>query len=113
MDSLSSKGVSHYIAVIKKIYENYCGEGSEAADVLSCIFGAEPQLIGIFETMRKGNTNTDNYKNSMKTLGYLFKNEVKDRKNVSESMGEGKETDQYEYQRIAKEMLERIEKMEE
>lgn len=113
MDSLSSKGVSHYIAVIKKIYENYCGKDSEAADVLSCIFGAEPQLIGIFETMRKGNTNTDNYRNSMKSLGYLFENEVKDRKNVSETMGEGKETDQYEYQQIAKEMLERIEKMEE
>ena len=79
--------------------------------MLSCIFGAEPRLIGIFETMRKGNTNTDNYRNSMKSLGYLFKNEVKDRKSVSEFMGEGKETDRYEYQYIAEEMLERIEKM--
>ena len=47
----------------------------------------------------------------MKSLGYLFKNEVKDRKSVSEFMGEGKETDRYEYQYIAEEMLERIEKM--
>ena len=110
MDSLSSKGVKHYIAVIKNIYENYCVH-NESADVLSCIFGAEPRLIGIFETMRKGNTNTDNYRNSMKSLGYLFKNEVKDRKSVSEFMGEGKETDRYEYQYIAEETLERIEKM--
>lgn len=112
MDPLSSKGVNHYIAVIKKIYENYC-VNNESADVLSCIFGAEPQLIGIFETMRKGRTNTDNYRNSIKSLGYLFKNEIKDRKDVSEFMGEGKETDRYEYQHIAEEMLERINKMEE
>ena len=112
MDSLSSKGVNHYISVIKNIYENYCVE-NESADVLSCIFGAEPQLIGIFETMRKGNTNTDNYRNLMKSLGYIFKSEVKDRKSVSEFMGEGKETDQYEYRHIAKEMLDRIKELEE
>ena len=112
MDSLSTKGVKHYISVIENIYNSYC-EDNESADVLSCVFGAKPQLIGIFETMRKGNTNTVNYRNSMKSLGYLFDNEIKDRKSVSELMGEGSETDRYEYQAIAKEMLERIEEMEE
>lgn len=112
MDSLSTKGVKHYISVIENIYNSYC-EDNEAADVLSCVFGAKPQLIGIFETMRKGNTNTYNYRNSMKSLGYLFENEIKDRKSVSELMGEGRETDRYEYQAIAKEMLGRIKEMEE
>lgn len=112
MDSLSTKGVKHYKSVIENIYNSYC-EDNESADVLSCVFGAKPRLIGIFETMRKGNTNTDNYKNSMKSLGYLFKNEIKDRKSVSELIGEGSETDRYEYRDVAKEMLERIEEMEE
>ena len=93
------------------IYDSYC-ENNEFADVLSCVFGAKPRLIGIFETMSKGPTKTDNYRNSMKSLGYLFENEVKDRKDVSESMGEGRETDRYEYQDVAKEMLGRIKKME-
>lgn len=112
MDSLSTKGVKHYISVIENIYNSYCKD-NESADVLSCVFGAKPQLIGIFETMRKGNTNTDNYRNSMKSSGYLFENEIKDRKSVSERMGEGSETDRYEYQAVAKEMLGRIEEMEE
>jgi len=111
MDPLSSKGVKHYISVIENIYRTYCKEG-EAADVLSCIFGEEPRLIGIFETMRKGNTSTENYRNAMKSIGYLFKHEIKDRKSVSETIGEGRETEQYEYQDIAREMLERIKKME-
>lgn len=111
MDSLSTKGVRHYISVIETIYKSYC-EDNESADVPSCVFGARPQLIGIFETMRKGNTNTDNYRNGMKSLGYLFKQEIKDRKSVSELMGEGRESDRYEYQAVAKEMLKRIEEME-
>ena len=72
MDSLSSKGVNHYISVIKNIYAN-----------------------------------------NWVILGYIFKSEVKDRKSVSEFMGEGKETDQYEYRHIAKEMLDRIKELEE
>lgn len=111
MDPLSSKGVKHYISVIQKIYSSYCKEG-EYADVLSMVFGTEPKLIGIFETMRKSNTNTVNYRNAMKSMGYLFKNEIKDRKSVSDSIGEGRETNEYEYQEIAQEMLDRIKEME-
>lgn len=111
MDPLSSKGVKHYISVIQKIYSSYCKEG-EYADVLSMVFGTEPKLIGIFETMRKSNTNTVNYRNAMKSMGYLFKNEIKDRKSVSDSIGEGRETNEYEYQEIAEEMLGRIKEME-
>jgi len=111
MDPLSFKGVAHYKAVIEKLYENYCVEG-EFADVLSLVFGRRPLLIGIFETMRKANTDTANYRNAVKSVGYLFKNEVKDRKSVSELMGRGEETDRYEYQHIAEEMLNRIQKLE-
>jgi len=112
MDSLSSKGVRHYVSVIEGIYSNYCIDG-EFSDVLTLIFGSRPKLIGIFETMRKGNTDTSKYRNAIKDLGYLFDNEIKDRKSVSESIGEGKETIEYEYRMLTKELLNRIEQMEE
>jgi chromosome partitioning protein len=111
MDPLSSKGVKHYISVIKGIYKNYCVD-SEYADVLALLFGDEPELIGIFETMRKGPTKTTTHRNKIKDAGYyLFKAEIKDRKDVSETMGDGSETGDYEYRKLAKEFLERIEAM--
>jgi cellulose biosynthesis protein BcsQ len=114
MDPLSSKGVKHYISVIREIYKSYCDiKKNEAADVLSLLFGNEPQLVGVFETMRKGNTITSQYRNMIKSEGYyLFENEIKDRKNVSESMGDGSETSNYEYVHLAEEFMKRIGEME-
>lgn len=113
MDPLSSKGVKHYISVIKGIYGNYCKD-SEYADVLSLLFGDEPELIGVFETMRKGPTKTTTHRTAIRDAGYyLFKEEIKDRKDVSETMGAGDETNDYEYRRLAKEFLERIDELEE
>jgi len=112
MDPLSIRGVKHYISVIEKFYENYCVK-NENADVLSLVFGDEPKLIGVFETMRKGNTNTKIYREAMKEFsGYLFTAEIKDRKDVSETMGTGNETNYYEYLELAKEFLKRIKEME-
>lgn len=111
MDPLSIRGVRHYISVIRKFYQNYCVD-SENADVLSLVFGDEPELIGVFETMRKGNTNTETHREAMEPLGYLFTAEIKDRKDVSETMGIGSETNYYEYVELAKEFLERLDEME-
>lgn len=53
MDPLSYKGVSHYIAIIDKIYNLYCEEG-DYRDILKDLFGNKPRFIGIFETIKKG-----------------------------------------------------------
>ena len=112
MDPLSVKGVKHYISVIQKIYDNYCRK-NVAADVLSLIFGDEPKLIGVFETMRKSNTNTETHRISFRsTRHYLFDNEIKDRKDVSETMGKGSETTNYEYRKLTGEFLKRIDELE-
>lgn len=112
MDSLSSIGVGHYISVIEKVYEEYCLK-HEYADVLASIFGSKPELIGVFETMRKANTNTTRYRTRIEKLGhYVFEAEIKDRKDVSETMGDGKETKQYEYYHLAEEILKRIAEVE-
>lgn len=112
MDPLSTKGVKHYVSVIEKIYKNYCVDNPNA-DVLALIFGKQPQLIGVFETMRKGSTKTINSRKAIKDAGYyLFKSEIKDRKDVSETMGDGAETNYYEYIELAEEILERLDKLE-
>jgi len=112
MDSLSSKGVKHYVSVIEKVYDNYC-VNNENSDVLALIFGKKPELLGVFETMRKGNTNTDEYKSLLKAADYhLFNNEIKDRKDVSTTMGKGEETNEYEYVNLAREILSRINELE-
>lgn len=112
MDSLSSKGVKHYVTVIEKIYENFCIKNPNS-DVLSLIFGAKPELIGIFETMRKANTNTESFRVLLKSSYYVFKNEIKDRKDVASTMGTGEEASSTEYTQLAEEMLERLNEMEE
>jgi len=112
MDPLSVKGVKHYISVIQNIYDSYCRKNT-AADILSLIFGDEPKLIGVFETMRKGNTNNETHRISIKDTGhYLFNNEIKDRKDVSETMGIGSEANNYEYRELTDEFLKRISELE-
>jgi chromosome partitioning protein len=108
MDPLSIKGVKHYVSVIEKIYDNYC-VNNENSDVLALIFGRKPKLLGVFETMRKGPTKTEEYRKMIQAAGYhLFENEIKDRKDVSATMGVGEETNFYEYVDLANEILKKI-----
>lgn len=112
MDPLSIKGVTHYVSVIEKIYDNYC-VNNDNSDVLTLIFGQKPELLGVFETMRKGPTKTGEYRKMLQVAGHhLFTCEIKDRKDVSTTMGMGEETNDYEYVNLANEILSRIEKLE-
>jgi len=110
MDPLSIRGVRHYISVIRQFYHSYC-VANESAEVLSLVFGNEPELIGVFEAIRKGSSNTDIYREQMASLGYLFQTIIKDRKNVSEAMGAGNEINNFEYSGLVKEFLTRLESM--
>ncbi len=112
MDELSVRGVEHYVSTVKKIYNNYCVEG-ERAEVLSALFGEEPKLIGVFETMRKGRTITSIHREKVEAqVGYLFKTEVKHSKEISDSIGQGEKSSNVEYYNLSKELLERISEME-
>ena len=112
MDSLSINGVSHYVSVIKNIYENHCVNG-EAANVLALLFGNEPKLIGTFETMRKGNLDTSTHRNSLIKKGYyVFENRIHHRKDVADKISEGHEAGNDEYPLLTEEFVWRIEQME-
>jgi cellulose biosynthesis protein BcsQ len=106
MDALSARGVHHYISIIKKIYKNYCEENENAA-LFSFLFGQEPELIGIFETMRKGPTITTTYRNMFKSDD-LFESEIKHLKDITENTGFGSIAEFDGYGKLTDEMLRRI-----
>jgi hypothetical protein len=106
MDALSARGVQHYISTIKKIYKNYC-EKNENAALFSLLFGKEPKLIGIFETMRKGPTITTTYRNMFNSAD-LFVSEIKHLKKITESTGFGDMSEFDGYDKLTDEMLGRI-----
>jgi len=59
--------------------------------------------------MRKGPTKTEEYRKMIQAEGYhLFDNEIKHRKDVSDSMGVGEKTNNGEYKDLATEILNRI-----
>jgi cellulose biosynthesis protein BcsQ len=110
MDALSARGVQHYISIVKKIYENYCKKNENSA-IFSLLFGEEPKLIGIFETMRKGTTNTITYRNMFNSKD-LFESEITHLIDIARSTGAGgNQTKEVGYNNLTDEMLKRIEKL--
>lgn len=117
MDPLSTNGVVHYISVVENIYKKYCADEGKAmdsnADVCRLVFGDQPQLLGIFETMRNRNTDTTEYRKRLKARKYhLFTAEIKELKDVSDSIGVGKAESGSQYSVLAREVQERIGQME-
>ena len=107
MDKLSSRGVKHYNKTIQKIYTKYCIDKGYAD-----FFGREPKLLGVFETMRKGTTNTDRYRYVLSNELYLFNSVIKHLKSISESIGSPTNVFCQEYYSLTAEIIQRINKLE-
>ncbi len=105
MDSISSRAVKHYISTIEDVYVEYCVE-SENASILYSVFGEKPRLLGVFETMTKGKTNTDIYRNYLLTANIpMFETVIKHKKEISDNIGYGKEVSITEYKNLTDEVL--------
>ena len=90
MDNISTKGINHYIKIVDNLYNKYCNsEQNKNATLMKLFFGKEPKLLGVFETMRKGNTNTSQYRSEIADKYPLFESEVKHVKDISEDAGNG------------------------
>jgi cellulose biosynthesis protein BcsQ len=59
LQTMSVRGVVHYITTVEKIYKKYCEE-NDNAEMARLLFGAKPKLLGIFETLKKGTVKNDN-----------------------------------------------------
>ena len=90
MDNISTKGINHYVKIVDALYNKYCNsEQNKNAILMKLFFGDEPKLLGVFETMRKGNTNTNEYRSQIKDKYHLFESEVKHIKEIAEDAGKG------------------------
>ncbi|WP_078553923.1 ParA family protein [Bacillus alkalicellulosilyticus] len=52
IQTMSVRGVAHYISTVETIYQKYCMDHSQAM-LAQALFGPEPKLIGIIETMNR------------------------------------------------------------
>jgi cellulose biosynthesis protein BcsQ len=107
MNVISVRGVKHYIGIIEKIYKKYCEDNEYTAS----LFGKEPKLIGIFETMRKGNTNSKMYRDVFDKV-YVFETVIRHLKDIAESTGWGDTPGCNDYDRLTDEILKRMKKIE-
>lgn len=90
MDSLSVKGVDHYIETINGIYNRYCTDHDDA-HFIRMLFGNKPELLGVFETMRKGTSRVreEDYRSELKSKYKVYETVVKDINNIADSLGSG------------------------
>jgi len=110
-DRLSARGVKHYIKTIQKVYEKYCTDNNAKK-----MFGSEPRLIGILETMNKSIIRSDPFKFAFEDH-YVFKTIVRHHVRIAEATGRGESPDYHgskdnDYYLCMLEMIERINKLE-
>ncbi|WP_456275105.1 ParA family protein [Bacillus sp. AK128] len=65
IQTMSVRGIVHYIKTVDKIFQKTCKEAKNASLALE-LFGDKPELLGIFETMKKGTANYDTVMNDLK-----------------------------------------------
>ena len=66
VQTLSIRGVVHYIKTVDNIYQKKCVDSKHAL-LLQSLFGDKPKLIGIFETLKKGMVNNKVIINDLNT----------------------------------------------
>jgi chromosome partitioning protein len=54
MDQVSTRGVTHYISSVNKIYTEYCINHTDR-EFMQAIFKNKPKLLGVFETLYRYN----------------------------------------------------------
>ncbi|WP_010283180.1 ParA family protein [Bacillus timonensis] len=110
IQTISIRGVVHYIKTVEKTYKTICKE-HEKAQLATLLFGPKPKLIGIFETLKKANVNNveavKNLKSDLKDAGiqsilsdleqgnYFFKTVIKHIEGIARDTADGKKRSEY------------------
>lgn len=108
MDAISTKGVKHYKHTIEETYRSYISENSEAEEIIKLILGDKPKEIGVFEARKKSNNNTNKYRQQIKSDNYLFEAVINDRKDITESIGNGEVGNKEVYEKLVSEIMIRL-----
>lgn len=106
MDYISTRGISHYKELLDDFYNTYVENKKE---VIDAAIGIRPKLLGVFESRKKGNTDTSKFRNTINKDYYLFETIISDYKEVSESLETGERSNRTnQYEELVNEIEERI-----
>ncbi|MCA1031201.1 AAA family ATPase [Bacillus timonensis] len=64
IQTMSVRGVVHYVRTVESIYATKCEQGNHST-VAKLLFGAKPELLGVFETLKKRGVNNDTVMNEL------------------------------------------------
>ncbi|MBM7662126.1 cellulose biosynthesis protein BcsQ [Bacillus mesophilus] len=119
---MSIRGVVHYIKTVDKIYKKKCKD-TENAILAKELFGEKPELLGIFETLKRGTVNNDTVLNDLNqhltkakvetllsSIGpekYVFDTAINNYEHIARATENGKKA--VEYKELTKEILNCIE----
>ncbi|WP_096199569.1 ParA family protein [Bacillus sp. FJAT-45350] len=111
IQTLSIRGVVHYITTVDKIYQRFCEE-NQYSFIAKSLFGEKPKLLGIFETLKKGTVKNDDVINDLEsdlqkaniqTLmfcedeeKFIFDTIINNYEDIARSTAEGKKCEIYE-----------------
>lgn len=120
VDSISAKGIMHYIGTISKIHAKYCND-YEDAYLFRHYFGENPKLIGIFYTLIRGQVRYDEVieklRNELGKLNidqciYVFESFTNNYVAITRAVAENKlgnlHVSKNTYPKITKEFLKRL-----
>ncbi|GAE37103.1 ParA family protein [Halalkalibacter akibai] len=110
IQTLSIRGVVHYIKTVENIYKRVCID-SQYALLAQTLFGKKPELLGIFETLKKGTVNNHHVLNDLiadlqestfTTLlftqtekNFTFKTIIQNYEDIARSTAAGKKCSEY------------------
>lgn len=106
IQTLSIRGVVHYIKTVDSIYEKRCTNSEHSLLARAC-FGEKPVLLGIFETLKKTRVNNSNELQDLKDEltkinlhtkkpNYLFSTIITNNEHIARKTGNGELCDEYE-----------------
>ncbi|MBU3181172.1 ParA family protein [Clostridium psychrophilum] len=121
LQTMSARGVAHYITTIERIYKKYCVDHNNS-DIARLLFGEKPKLLGIFETLKKGSVKNDdvlikintyikdaNVESQLSIKGkdkYIFSTIINNYEDIARDTANGKIRE--EYKDLTKEIMECI-----
>ncbi|MBM7703512.1 ParA family protein [Metabacillus iocasae] len=107
IQTVSLRGIVHYIKTVNTIYDKTCEKHSNAM-LGKQFFGEKPKLVGIFETMKKGSVNNRDELNELKQNlknahvqtalkgRYLFQTIIKSHEHIARKTANGEKCSEYE-----------------
>lgn len=111
VQTISTRGVAHYIKTVEKIYTKYCIENTNA-NIYKLLFGDKSKFLGVFQTLKKGSVNNENVVIDLKvTLDnanvdtvlkekgkgpYLFDSIIKNYEDIARKTANGEIVSEYE-----------------